>query len=166
MDPEAQAALFDEFAAKRKRTSVGYLLWLVGFHYLYYSRVGLFFAYWLTWGGLGLWALADIFRMHSVARAANEQIARQALQTLGLAAFSAPQLQPPAQLRPTTPAASSPPDPGLTNPVLHAPADAATSPPSPPTDIPSTRAAGGSFPRPVESHWEPTSSPLPTAEAR
>src|SRR3954465_3818418 len=70
MDPEAQAALFDEFTAKRKRTSVGYLLWLVGFHYLYYSRVGLFFAYWLTWGGLGLWALADIFRMHSVARAA------------------------------------------------------------------------------------------------
>jgi hypothetical protein len=33
-------ALFNEYEAKRKKTSVGYLLWLIGFHYLYYRRSG------------------------------------------------------------------------------------------------------------------------------
>jgi hypothetical protein len=100
MDPQAQAALFNEYDRKRKRTSVGYLLWLVGFHYLYYSKVGLFFAYFFTWGGLGFWALVDLFRMHSIARSANEQVARQALQTLGIAGFSALPVQQPAPAPP------------------------------------------------------------------
>src|SRR3954452_13061130 len=65
MDPQAQAAFFNEYEGKRKKTSVGYLLWLFGFHYLYYSRVGLWFAYWFTGAALGVWALVDLFRMPS-----------------------------------------------------------------------------------------------------
>jgi hypothetical protein len=112
MDPQSQAAFFNEYERKQKKVSAGYLLWLIGFQYLYYGKVGLFFAYWFTAGGLGIWALVDLFRMPSIARAANEQMARQALQTLGIAAFTAPQWptgpgvgaqQPPAVPQPRMP---------------------------------------------------------------
>lgn len=86
MDGTTQAALFNEYTVKRRKVSVGYLLWwFFGFHYLYAGKVGVQFLYWVTFGGIGIWALADLFRMPSIMRDANEQIARQALQTLHLA---------------------------------------------------------------------------------
>ncbi len=84
MDPMSQNAFFNEFQKKRKKLSVAYVLWLFGFHYLYLGKVGLFFAYWLTAGGLGIWAIADLFRMPSIVRSANEGNARDALQTLAI----------------------------------------------------------------------------------
>jgi len=98
MDGRSQAALFNEYEQKKKKISVGYILWFIfGFHYLYYSKVGIQFLFWFTGAGLGSWALVDLFRMPSIARSANEQIARQALQalqTLGIAAFATPQQFP------------------------------------------------------------------------
>ena len=95
MDGRSQAALFNEYEQKKKKISVGYILWFIfGFHYLYYGKVGIQFLFWFTGAGLGFWALVDLFRMPSIARSANEQIARQALQTLGIAAFAAPQQFP------------------------------------------------------------------------
>jgi hypothetical protein len=166
MDPQGQAALFNEYEAKRKKTSVGYLLWLVGFHYLYYSKVGLFFAYWLTGGGAGFWTLADLFRMPSIARAANEQVARQALHTLSPAAFNAPQMQPPAPTAPDLPAASSHPLPGPTEPVWRAQADALT-PPSPPETDTASRWPTGALPPPaIEPDRQSGAPPLPAAAER
>jgi uncharacterized membrane protein len=98
MDAVSQSALFNEYEQKRKKTSVGYFLWLIGFHYIYFSKIGLFFAYWFTAAGLGIWALVDLFRMPSIARSTNEQVARQALQTLQITAFATPQLRPPGSL--------------------------------------------------------------------
>ena len=98
MDGRSQAALFNEYEQKKKKISVGYILWFIfGFHYLYYSKVGIQFLFWFTGAGLGFWALVDLFRMPSIARSANEQIAcqaLQALQTLGIAAFAIPQQFP------------------------------------------------------------------------
>lgn len=94
MNASTQVAFFNEYERKKKRISMGYLLWILfGFHYLYYGKVGLQFAYWLTFAGFGVWALVDLFRMPSIARSANEQMARQALQTLQIGtAFRAPDL--------------------------------------------------------------------------
>lgn len=83
MDGGSQAAFFNEYERKKKKKSIGWLLWFFfGFHHLYVSKVGLQFAYWFTFGGLGIWTIADFFRMPSIIRSANEQMAREALQTL------------------------------------------------------------------------------------
>jgi hypothetical protein len=135
MDPQAQATFFNEYERKRKKTSVGYLLWLIGFHYLYYGKVGLWFAYWITLAGLGFWALVDLFRMPSIAHAANEQMARQALQTLGIAAFAAPQ-------RPHTPDVGTQQFPSPPPPTTLPQPREQHSPPTP-TNLPQPPLAGG-----------------------
>jgi hypothetical protein len=86
MDAGTQAAFFNEYERKRKRKAVGYLLWLVDFHYLYVRRVGLQFAFWFTFGGFLIWWIADLFRMPAIIRGANEQMARECLQTLHIGA--------------------------------------------------------------------------------
>lgn len=102
MDGESQTAFFNEYERKKKKISVGYIFWVfLGIHYLYYGKVGLQFAFWFTFGGFGLWALADLFRMPSIAHAANDQIAREVIQTLHVGtAFLGPEnqrpLEPPA----------------------------------------------------------------------
>ena len=58
-----------------RETSTAYLLWFfLGAHYAYIGKWGLQIAYWLTLGGLGLWALVDLFRMPSIIREHNEPI--------------------------------------------------------------------------------------------
>lgn len=85
LDGASQAALFNEFERKKKKLSVAYIAWfLLGWHYLYVGKVGVQFAFWLTFGGFWVWWFLDLFRMPSIVRGANEQIARQALQTLGV----------------------------------------------------------------------------------
>ena len=84
MDTMSQNAFFNEYQKKKKKVAVAYMLWLIGFHYIYVRKVGLFFAYWITGAGLGIWALADLFRMPSIVRTANEESARDALQTLAI----------------------------------------------------------------------------------
>lgn len=84
MDRESQNAFFNEYERKKKKKSIGWIAWLIlGWHYLYVAKVGLQFAFWFTAGGLGIWWLVDLFRMPSIVRAANEQIARDTIQTLG-----------------------------------------------------------------------------------
>lgn len=87
MGPNEQAAFFNEYDIKKKKVSVSYLLWILfGFHYLYNRKVGLQFAYWFTLGGVLIWVIADLFRMPSIVRSANEAVAREALQTLSFGA--------------------------------------------------------------------------------
>jgi len=83
MDARSQAAFFNEYARRKKSTVVGWILWFpFGFHYIYARKVGLQFLYWFTLDGLGIWMLIDLFRMPSIIRGVNEQIAREVLQTL------------------------------------------------------------------------------------
>ena len=83
MDGGSQAAFFNEYDRKKKRKSVGYLAWFfLGWQYLYARKVGMQFAFWFTLGGCGVWWFVDFFRMPSIIRSVNEQMAREALQTL------------------------------------------------------------------------------------
>lgn len=85
MDVTAQGAFFNELDKKRKKISISYIAWIFfGWHYLYNGKVGIQFAYWITFGGFGIWSLVDLFRMPSIVRSANEVIARNALQTLSV----------------------------------------------------------------------------------
>lgn len=85
MDSLSQNAFFGEFDKKRRKLAPAYLLWLIGCHYLYLRKVGLFIAYFLTGGGFGVWAIVDLFRMPGIVRASNEESARTALTTLAVA---------------------------------------------------------------------------------
>lgn len=85
MDALSQSAFFNEYEKKKKKVSIAYIMWfLLGWHYLYTKKVGLQFAYWITFGGFFFWAFADLFRMPSIVRSCNEGIARDALQTLSI----------------------------------------------------------------------------------
>lgn len=87
MDGGTQAAFFNEYDRKKKRKSIGYLAWFfLAWHYLYARKVGMQFAFWFTLGGFGLWWFVDLFRMPSIIRSVNEQMAREALQTLHIGA--------------------------------------------------------------------------------
>lgn len=113
MDGGAQAAFFNEYERVKKRAFIAYLLWwLCGAHYFYLRQTGLNVLYWFTLAGMGWWALIDIFRMRSLVRVANEQSARQAMQTLHIgAAFAQMPAAPLLMRQPVPPTPSVMPGP-------------------------------------------------------
>lgn len=62
-----------------KSTSTAYLLFFLLFatHYAYLGKWGLQFLFWFTLGGLGIWALMDLFTMSSKVASHNANIYRQ-----------------------------------------------------------------------------------------
>jgi TM2 domain-containing membrane protein YozV len=58
-----------------KSTAVTYLLWFFfGLHYIYLGKIGTQFLYWITLGGLGVWAFADLFRIPGMVERKNNEI--------------------------------------------------------------------------------------------
>lgn len=56
-------------------TPTAYIMWfLIGAHYAYLGKWGLQILYWITLGGLGLWALVDLFRIPGMVKDHNEPI--------------------------------------------------------------------------------------------
>lgn len=85
MDPESRNDFFNAYESHKKKRSVAcVILFLCGCHHLYTRNVGLQFALWFTsFLGIGLlWWIGDLFRMSGIVASCNEQIAREALQTL------------------------------------------------------------------------------------
>lgn len=61
-----------------KSTGNAYLFWfLLGAHYAYLGRWGLQILYWITFGGIGIWALVDLFSMASKVENHNRPIIAQ-----------------------------------------------------------------------------------------
>ncbi|MDC1221438.1 TM2 domain-containing protein [Salibacteraceae bacterium] len=57
---------------------IAYLLWfLLGAHYAYLGRWGTQILYWITFGGLGVWALYDLFTMSGKVDRYNAPIFQQ-----------------------------------------------------------------------------------------
>jgi TM2 domain-containing membrane protein YozV len=94
MNREQQAVFFQEYQSGKKKLSVAYVCWIVlGMYYFYFRKPGLQVVFWLTCLiGIGfIWWIIDFFRMPSLRRQYNEEIARKALQTLSLgSAFRSP----------------------------------------------------------------------------
>lgn len=64
--------------SKMKSTGTAYLCWFFfGCHYAYIGKWGLQFLYWFTFGGLGIWALIDLFMIPSKINSQNLIITSQ-----------------------------------------------------------------------------------------
>lgn len=63
---------------KMKSTGIAYLCWfLLGFHYGYIGKWGIQLLFWITFGGLGIWAIIDLFRIPSLIDTYNLNISTQ-----------------------------------------------------------------------------------------
>jgi len=62
--------------SKLKSTGTAYLLMLFvfGSHYAYLGKWGIQFLFWITFGGLGLWWLIDLFSLSSKVENYNSKI--------------------------------------------------------------------------------------------
>jgi hypothetical protein len=56
-----------------KNSAVAYGFFIFGFQYLYFRKPGVQILYWLTLGGVGLWWLADLFRIPEMTDAYNRR---------------------------------------------------------------------------------------------
>ncbi|MFD0993180.1 TM2 domain-containing protein [Tenacibaculum geojense] len=64
--------------SKLKSTGTAYVLWFVlGAHYAYLGKWGTQILYWITFGGIGIWALIDLFTMSSKVNKHNAMIFQQ-----------------------------------------------------------------------------------------
>ena len=54
----------DYLQSQIKSSGTAYLLWFCfGLHYAYLGKWGVQFLYWIAFGGLGIWALLDLFTL-------------------------------------------------------------------------------------------------------
>jgi hypothetical protein len=61
-----------------KSSGNAYLFWFfLGAHYAYLGRWGMQILFWITFGGLGIWALIDLFTMGSKVDHHNQPILAQ-----------------------------------------------------------------------------------------
>lgn len=80
---DTQSDFLEEYKRKTKSTGVAYLLWFfLGWHYAYFGKWGVQVLYWLSLGGLGIWAIADLFRVPGVVRETNADIAMDVMRNL------------------------------------------------------------------------------------
>lgn len=64
--------------SQMKSTGTAYLCWfLLGCHYAYLGKWGVQILYWITAGGLGLWALFDLFHIPTKVSNHNFKIAEK-----------------------------------------------------------------------------------------
>ena len=64
--------------SKVKSTGTAYLFWFtLGAHYAYLGKWGIQILYWITLGGLGIWALIDLFTMSGKVNKYNADIFQQ-----------------------------------------------------------------------------------------
>ena len=67
-----------ELQGKIKSTGTAILFWfLLGAHFAYLNKWGLQIIFWLTLGGLGVWALIELFLISGRVAKYNEAIFRQ-----------------------------------------------------------------------------------------
>lgn len=70
------------FNAKKKSKSLGIVLAIMGLHYVYLGKWGLFAVYFLTCYGLMLWWAVDLFRINDLIRKSNDDILLEAIASI------------------------------------------------------------------------------------
>ncbi len=80
---EQQDRFIAQYDSRAKSVGVAYTLFLLlGAHYAYFGRWGLQAIWWLTLGGLGVWALIDLFRIPKLSARYNDEVATLAMRTV------------------------------------------------------------------------------------
>jgi TM2 domain-containing membrane protein YozV len=77
----------DAFAAdyerQAKKLPIAYILsLLLGAHYAYIGKWGMFILFWLTAGGCGIWFIIDLFRMSGIVNDYNQELAYKIIRDL------------------------------------------------------------------------------------
>ena len=64
--------------SKMKSTGKAYIFFIfLGMHYLYLGKIGTQILFWITGGGLLIWAVIDLFRMSSIVDSHNKEILKE-----------------------------------------------------------------------------------------
>lgn len=81
---QKQEEFVEEYKRKSKSIGIGYLLLILvfGLHYGYCNKWGLQVVYWLTMAGLGWWFIIDLFRIPSIVKNYNKDIATEVMRNL------------------------------------------------------------------------------------
>jgi hypothetical protein len=83
LPPEKQTAFMDEYRRRCKSSGIAYVLWFfLGLHYAYLGKWGLQVLYWLTIGGVLIWAFADLFRIPGMIGNYNKDRAVEVMSSL------------------------------------------------------------------------------------
>jgi TM2 domain-containing membrane protein YozV len=82
LEPKKQEAFIYEFERKRKSRLATFLLSIIGLHYAYLGRWGLFVIYLLTLGGIGIWWFVAIFLSIYDCRDKNRDIALEVMKSI------------------------------------------------------------------------------------
>jgi len=83
LSAQRQEEFVEEYRRKAKSAGTAYLLWLLlGWHYIYLRKWGLQILFWLTIGGIGIWWIIDLFRIPSMIRDYNKDVAVDVLRNL------------------------------------------------------------------------------------
>ncbi len=83
MQPDKQALFVEKYLRKSKDIFDTYLHWvIVGMHYTYLGKDRLQWYYWLTLGGILIWAVVDIFRIPAMVAQYNRNLAAAILREL------------------------------------------------------------------------------------
>ena len=72
-----RSADYHYLQSQMKSTGMAYVMWvLLGAHYAYLGRWGVQVLYWITLGGLGVWAVIDLFRIPGLVGDHNWEVAQ------------------------------------------------------------------------------------------
>lgn len=79
---QKQEEFVEEYDRKKKSTGLAYLLWfLLGWHYAYVGKWGTQVLYWVLFFFL-IWAIIDLFRIPSIIRDYNKDVAMDVMRNL------------------------------------------------------------------------------------
>jgi hypothetical protein len=82
LSEERHSEYLEEYERRRKRTGIAYLFSFIGCHYAYVRKWGILALFWLTAGGMSLWAFIDLFRIPGIVRDCNRDVAIAVLKDL------------------------------------------------------------------------------------
>lgn len=83
MPKEKQNQFTEEFDRKTKSIIIAYLVWLFPFmQYGYLGKWGIQIIYWVTGGGFMIWWFIDLFRMVSLVKDKNKDIAIEVMKDI------------------------------------------------------------------------------------
>ena len=83
MSATSQDAFLEEYQRQAKGTGIAYIFFLFfGCHYAYLGNWGKQILFWITFGGAGIWALIDLFRLPSVVAGYNKDVATNVMRNL------------------------------------------------------------------------------------
>ena len=80
LTPAQKNYVTNRLAAKENDLSVAYLCWFFCIHYFYLRKPVRNILYWITYGGVFIWAIIDLFRMKSLVEKCNETIVQELIQ--------------------------------------------------------------------------------------